>query len=289
MAVNSRVCLITGATSGLGAAATIRLAKQFETVVIVGRNREKSIETIHEIRRQTGNQHVDFLLADLSSLAQVHQLALDFRGRYERLDVLVNNAGVTMFRYQETADGLEMTFQVNYLSHFLLTNLLLDMLKASSPSRIINVSSAMHVGADIDLEDLNGRKKKYSALSAYSRSKLANLLFTYELARQLNGSGVTVNAVHPGLVKWNLGRGGRSFSSRVWRIVNFFGSSPEKGAATIVYLATSPEVENVTGKYFANLKPIRSSEKSYDVYTARKLWEISEKIVEPNTTVSPAS
>lgn len=187
-----------------------------------------------------------------------------------------------MFRYQETVDRLETTFEINYLSHFLLTNMLLDTLKASAPSRIINVSSSVHAGADIDLEDLNGRKKKYRALSAYSMSKIANLLFTYEIARQLNGSGVTVNAVHPGLVKTNLGRGGRSFSSRVWQIVNSFGSSPERGAATIVYLATSLEVKNVTGKYFANLKPIRSSKKSYDEYTVKKLWEISEKLVEPN-------
>jgi len=287
--VSGKVCLITGGTSGIGAAVAKILAKHGEKVIIVGRNLEKSIETVNQIKQQTGNQNVDFMLADLSSLSQVRQLALDFRHIHPRLDVLVNNAGVTMFRYQETADGFETTFEVNYLSHFLLTNMLLDTLKASSPSRIINVSSAVHIAADIDLEDLNGRKKKYSALNAYARSKLANLLFTYELARLLDGSGVTVNAVHPGLVKSNLGRGGRSFSSRVWRILNSFGSSPEKGAATIVYLATSPEVENVTGKYFANLKPTRSSEKSYDVYTARKLWEISEKIVEPNTTVSPAS
>ncbi len=287
--MSDKVCLITGGTSGIGAAVAKILAKHGEKVIIVGRNLEKSIETVNQIKRQTGNQNVDFMLADLSSLSQVRQLALDFRHIHPRLDVLVNNAGVTMFGYQETADGFETTFEVNYLSHFLLTNMLLDTLKASSPSRIINVSSAVHIAADIDLKNLNGRKKKYSALSAYARSKLANLLFTYELARLLDGSGVTVNAVHPGLVKSNLGRGGRSFSSRVWRIVNSFGSSPEKGAATIVYLAISPEVENVTGKYFANLKPIRSSEKSYDEYTAKKLWEISEKIVEPNTTVYPAS
>jgi len=281
--VKGKVCLITGGSSGIGAAAAGMLAGKGGTTVIVGRNQERSRNAVNQIKKQTGDSNVDFIIADLSSLSQTCRLASDFRRRYERLDVLVNNAGVSMFRRQETTDGFEMTFAVNHLSHFLLTNLLLDMLKASSPSRIVNVSSAMHSRAHIDFDDIHGRKK-YSAMKSYGQSKLANLLFTYELARRLNGSGVTVNAVHPGLVKSNLGRGGRSFSSRVWRIVNSFGSSPEKGAATIVYLATSPEVENVTGKYFANLKPISSSEKSYDEHTAKKLWEVSEKLVEPSSS-----
>ncbi len=286
--MKGKVCLITGGTSGIGFATVRALAVQGMAVVLVGRNQERSRVVVNQIKSDAGNVDLDFLIADLSSLAQVRQLASDFRHRYPRLDVLVNNAGVTMFRYQETTDGLEMTFEVNYLSHFLLTNLLLDLLKMSSPSRIINVSSAMHAGADIDFEDLN-RRRKYSALRAYGQSKLANLLFTYELARRLKGSGVTVNAVHPGLVRTNLGKGSRSFFAVVWRMIDSLGRSPEKGAETIVYLATSPKVENVTGKYFSNLKPTTSSEKSYDEHTAKNLWEISEKLIERNTDRSSTS
>ncbi len=275
--MQGKLCLITGATSGIGEATAYAVAKKGATTVIVGRNPEKSAWMVEQIKLQTGNPNVDFLLADLASQVQIHQLAEQFKCRYLRLDVLVNNAGGVFFERQLSVDGIELTFALNHLSGFLLTSLLLDTLKASVPSRIVNISSATHKAAHMDESDWQ-TQKKYSGIEAYHRSKLANLLFTYELARRLDSSGVTVNAVKPGFTKTNLGRNNK------WSPVLMFlhlmtvvaAQSAAKGAETAIYLATSPEVANVSGKYFDKQVAIPSSKNSYNIHAAKHLWQLSE-------------
>ncbi len=274
--LEGKICLVTGATSGIGKETALALAREGGTVVIVARNPEKGARVVQEIKDSTGNSNIDLLIADLSRQADVRNLATQFRQKYAYLHVLVNDAGAVYMRRQETVDGIEMTFGVNHLAGFLLTNLLLDMLKASAPSRIINVSSRAHVGAHLELDDLQGRKS-YSGFRAYGASKLANLYFTYELARRLEGTGVTVNALHPGFVRSNFGRNNPG-GIVVRALSALMGISVQKGALTSIYLATSPEVERVTGKYFVKCRPVRSNHISYDRDIARRLWDISEEL-----------
>ncbi len=276
--VSNKLFLITGATSGIGKAAALAITAQGGKVVIVGRNPQKTATTVAEIKQVSGSPAVEYLLADLSSQAEVRRLAAEFQQRYDRLDVLVNNAGGVFMRRQETVDGLEMTFALNHLSYFLLTNLLLDMLKTSTPSRIVNVSSGAESGAKPDWDDLQ-MTKKYSGFQAYACSKRFNLYFTYELARRLDGSGVTVNALHPGAVATGLwSNPARGLAGLVTPLTRLVMRSPEKGAETAVYLATSPEVEGVTGKYFVDMKQKYSSRASQDTEAARRLWQISEDL-----------
>lgn len=282
MTMNGKVVLITGATNGIGKVTAIELARQGATVVIVGRSADKTLATVKEIQQATGHQQqVDYLLADLSSMAQVRRLAADFKKKYSRLDVLVNNAGATFTTRQETVDGYEMTFATNHLAYFLLTTQLLDLLKASAPSRIVNVSSDAHTIGKIDFDDLHANKSfGMMGFAAYGNSKLANILFTYELARRLEGTGVTVNVLHPGFVATGFGRNNVGFFRGALQLFQRIGGlSPEKGAETIIYLASSPEVEGITGKYWYKRKPLASSTASYNVETARRLWEISEELV----------
>lgn len=277
--MNGKVCLVTGATAGIGKVTTKELARIGANVVMLCRNRIKGEAVKEEIEKTYHDAKVDMLLADLSSLNDVCRAADEFKSKYSRLDVLINNAGGVNYKRKVTVDGLEATFEVNYLSHFLLTGLLLDSLKAGAPSRIINVSSAAHTPGRIDFDDLQS-KNKYNGWSAYSSSKLAQVLFTYELADRLNGSGVTVNALHPGLVSSN-------FNSNTGGIVHVIaglvyaiaGISAEEGAKTSVYLASSPEVEGVSGKYFYKCKAKTSSKVSYDLSIRRRLWEVSEELV----------
>jgi NAD(P)-dependent dehydrogenase (short-subunit alcohol dehydrogenase family) len=217
------------------------------------------------------------MVADLSAQQGVRQLAETFKGRHQRLDVLVNNAGAFFMSRRENVDGIEMTLALNHLGYFLLTNLLLDTLKASAPARIVNVSSAAHERAQIDFDALQG-DGKYRGMQSYGQSKLANVLFTYELARRLEGTGVTVNALHPGLVATNFGANNGWFVSLIKRLVTVFSISAEEGAQTSIYLATSPEVEGVTGKYFVNQQPVPSSPASYDEATASRLWQVSAEM-----------
>lgn len=275
--LNGRICMVTGATGGIGAVTAQALARQGATVVVVGRSREKSVATVARIKEQTGNSEVEFMLADLSSQKEVRRLAERFKSRYRRLNVLVNNAGAIFRKRRETVDGFEMTFALNHLSHFLLTNLLLDTIKASAPARIINVSSESHRRAKMNFDDLQ-RRKKYGAMNAYGQSKLANVLFTYELARRLDGSGVTANALHPGFVATNFGENMEGIFGLFVRLFHLFGISPEQGAQTSIYLATSPEVEDVTGKYFEKKKAVQSSKISYDKAIAKKLWQVSAEL-----------
>jgi NAD(P)-dependent dehydrogenase (short-subunit alcohol dehydrogenase family) len=270
--------LVTGATSGIGAVTARALAATGATVVLVGRDRARAEASVEKIRRETGSQTVDYLLADLSSQAEIRRLADEFLGRYDRLDVLVNNAGAMFWSRQETVDGLERTLALNHLSYFLLTNLLLDRLKASAPARIVSVASDAHQGARVDFNDLQG-KRSYAGMQAYGQSKLANVLFTYELARRLGGTGVTANTLHPGFVATSFAANNGGIIRLAMGILHRFALSPEQGAQTSIYLAASPEVEGVTGKYFERSKPAASSKLSYDEAAARRLWNVSEELV----------
>lgn len=276
--MEGRICLVTGATSGLGQVTARDLASQGATVVLVGRNREKTESAAGEISAATGNGSVEWFLADLSSQASIYSLAENFRSPHERLDVLVNNAGGFFVEYGETEDGIERTFALNHLNYFLLTNLLLEELKTAAPARIVNVASGAHKGAEINLDDPN-LKGNYSGWRAYGQSKLANIMFTYELDRRLEDAGVSANALHPGTVATNIGSNNEAWYARpALALFRLFATKPEKGARTSIYLASSPEVKNVSGEYFANRRPIESSEASRDEVAAGKLWSLSESL-----------
>ena len=279
--MEGKSCLITGGSDGIGYAAAQELARMGATVVIVGRNATKTAAAAARIIEETGNPSVRYLLADLSSQGDVRRLADEVRERMPRLDVLVNNAGAVFLSRRSSVDGIEMTFALNHLGYFLLTTLLLDLLRDSSPARIVNVSSSSHFSASaFRLEDLP-KPGSSAAYRAYGRSKLCNILFTYELARRLEGSGVTVNALHPGLVRTNIARN----NGLLGRVANFFigarGVDAAKGAGTLVHLATSPEVEGVTGRYFVDCRAVPSSALSYDAGLAADLWQLSERLTEP--------
>jgi NAD(P)-dependent dehydrogenase (short-subunit alcohol dehydrogenase family) len=277
--MHGKICLITGANRGIGKATTLELARLGATVVMVSRDQELGTAARSEIVDATGNQTVELLVADLASLSQVRQLAASFLERHDRLHVLVNNAGLAKHDQVLTDEGYETTFAVNHLAPFLLSNLLLDTLKASAPARIVNVSSMMHQWGSIHFDDLMG-KRHYNIHQAYSQSKLASVLFTCELARRLADTGITANAVHPGTVRTDMFREYTGFmglmTQHLWRP---FMKNPEKGAATSIYLASSPDVEDVTGQYFANCREKRSSHVSRNKDLARQLWEVSEKLV----------
>jgi len=277
--MQGKICMVTGANSGIGKATALALAQMGATVVMVCRDRARGEEARSEITTKSRNNAVDLLQADLSSQQSIRQLVEHFKQRYTHLHVLINNAGAAFTGRRETVDGLEMTFAVNYLAPFLLTNLLLDVLKASAPARIVNVSSASHKSGYIQMDDLQGEKHNRS-MRAYPQSKLAIVLFTYELARRLQGTGVTANCLDPGFVATNIGQTGASLPVRLLiKLIGSFGTSPEKGAKTSIYLASSPEVEGVTGKYFVKSLPKRSAAISYDESLQRQLWEQSAKLV----------
>src|SRR2546427_289341 len=279
--MQGRICRVTGANSGIGKATALELAQMGATVVMVCRDRARGEEARSEITTKSKNNAVDLLLADLSSQQSIRQLVGNFQHHYTHLHVLINNAGATFpGRRRETVDGLEMTFAVNYLAPFLLTHLLLDLLTASAPARIVNVSSDSHRSGSIQLDDLQA-EKLYRPMRTYPQAKLAVVLFTYELARRLQGTGVTANCLHPGFVASNFGQNGTGPISRavVNLIFSSFGISPEEGAKTSIFLATSPEVEGVTGKYFVKSIPKRSAAISYDESLQRQLWEQSAKLV----------
>ena len=277
-----KTCLITGSTSGIGKEIAIGLAKMKANVVLVGRNKEKCQATLEEIWRNasidTNKNRVSYLLADLSSQASIHQLAKEFLDSYESLDILVNNAGVFLSRRFTTVDGIEYTFAVNHLAPFLLTNLLFERIKASSPSRIITTSSVAHRGARINFDNLQFERGRYNGVEAYRQSKLANILFTKELARRSRGSGVTSNCFHPGGVRTNLVQSGPWYYRLIWAIIGPFLVSPKKGADTAIYLASSSKVDSISGKYFVNRKPVGPSGTADDHDATARLWKISEEL-----------
>lgn len=277
--MDGKICLVTGANSGIGKVTALEIAKMGAIVVMLCRDPKKGEDALAEIKQISGNESVDLMIADLSSLNSVRQLATDFTAKYNYLHVLINNAGIHLPERMLTVDGYEYMFATNHLGHFLLTNLLLDVIKASAPARIINVSSEAHIFGRFDFDDLN-LDKKFNEIQAYGRSKLANILFTYELARRLEGTGVTVNCLHPGAVLTNFPRHSKMVQRAVELAPPGLLISPEVGARTTIYLATSPEVENVTGKYYEHLKAKKSSRRSYDVNLQKKLWEVSEKLIQ---------
>jgi NAD(P)-dependent dehydrogenase (short-subunit alcohol dehydrogenase family) len=277
--IHSKVCIVTGATSGIGKATALGLARQQATVVLVARNRAKGEAAQQEIKAATGNQKIDLQLADLSSQASIRQLAATITERYPRVHVLVNNAGVFMLRRRETVDGLETTFAVNHLAPFLLSQLLLDRLKASAPARIVNVCSGAHTAGHINWQDLQ-LEQRYGVWRSYAQSKLAMLLCSYELARRLEGEQVTVNCLHPGFIFTNMGMNnvGPRTQALAKLVLARLGASPEKGAQTSIYLATSPDVDRLSGRYFEHCKPGASSPRSYDEAAQQRLWEASARL-----------
>ncbi len=277
-AMLGRTCLVTGATSGIGKATAGGLARLGADVVLLARDPGRGRATVAELQAATGNPRVGLLLADLSSQASIRRAAEEYKRDHDRLHVLVNNAGGYWATRHITADGLELTFALNHLAYFLLTNLLLDVLKASAPSRIVNVTSGAQAVGDIHFDDLQF-ERRYRGQAAYNQSKLANVLFTYELARLLEGSGVTVNCAAPGVVRTNFGLADPSRGTRwMTALVRPFMRTPEQGAHTPLYLASSPEVEGQTGGYYASGRPRRSSRRSHDPELAQRLWQVSEAL-----------
>ena len=269
--------MVTGSTGGIGKVMAREIARKGLQVVLVSRNEKRCAAVAAEIQDETSNQSVDYLAADLSSQKEVRDLVKRFREKYNRLDILVNNAGGFFMKRQVSEDGIEMTWALNHLSYFLLTNLLLDRLTACAPARVVNVSSDAHEWGSINFADLEG-KRRYFGWTAYSQSKLANILFTFELSRCMKESGVTANALHPGYVATGLGRNNSSLIAFFIKLSHIFAISPEEGAHTGIYLATSPEVEGLTGRYFVKQKPARVAKAGLDQSTARRLWEISAQM-----------
>ncbi len=276
--MNNKKVLITGATAGIGKITALELAKMGAQVVITGRNPQKTEAVAREISRLAGNLDVDYLVGDLSVQADMRRLANEYRRRYDRLDVLINNAAALFMRRQVSADGLEMSLALNYLAYFSLTLGLLDLVKASDPARIINVTSSAHRIARLSLDNLS-MEKVYIGLIAYGRSKLMNVIFTYELARRLAGTGVTANCLHPGLFSSDLGSNNKGLYRPAFYLYHRIAAPPEKGAETTIYLASSPEVEGVSGKYFVHKRAVTSSKSSYDPAAGARLWEVSLKLV----------
>jgi retinol dehydrogenase 14 len=265
--IKNKIILITGSTDGIGKQTAFDLADMGAKVIIHGRDETKAKFVAYEIKESTGNPSVDYFIADFSSLQEVKNLAVQLHSKYDKLDVLINNAGVYMNKREFSKDGFEMTFAVNHLAHFLLTHLLMDMIEKSENGRILNVASMAHAH-EIDFDNLQG-EKFFDGYTAYSYSKLCNILFTYQLARQLENKGLTVTCLHPGVIRTKLLRTGWGMG----------GGSLASGSKTSVFLASSPEMEKATGKYFANKQEVASARISYDQVMQDKLWQLSERMV----------
>jgi len=278
--MRDKMVLVTGATDGIGKETARQLAAMGARVLIAGRNEEKGAAAVRDIMATTGSTQVEFLRADLSVQAEVRQLASTVKNRVDRLDVLLNNAGVLMFRREETQDGIEMTFGVNHLNYFLLTHELLDLLKASAPARIVNVASIAHRRAVLDFDDLQ-LNTGFRAMKAYSRSKLANVMFTYALSRRLAGSGVTANCLHPGFVRTHFGQNNGLVARMGVALAMRFGNaiSAAQGAQTSVFLASAPEVAAQSGLYFDECKAVKSNQVSYDRDAQERLWDVGASMV----------
>jgi NAD(P)-dependent dehydrogenase (short-subunit alcohol dehydrogenase family) len=279
-----KTVLVTGGTGGIGRATAAGLAALGAQVGITGRDRARTQTAATEIARQTGNPAVDAFAADMSSQAQVRGLADGVLDAYPRLDVLVNNVGGFWATRHVTVDGLEHTFAVNYLAAFLLTSLVLDRLQASAPARIVTVSSNTQAIGKLNFDDLQG-EACYSGQQAYSQSKLANVMFTYELARRLKGTGVTATVLHPGVVRTAFSAEDPSPLSKIMiPLLGPFMKTPARGAATSIYLASAPDAEGITGQYFANRKPKTTNKASYDAAAATRLWQISATLTESSAS-----
>lgn len=282
-----KICIITGSNSGIGKETAIGLARMGATIVMVVRNQERGEKARTETIKQTGNNSIDLMICDLALMASIRHFAEEFKKKYDRLDVLINNAGASFSKREVTPEGFERNFAVNYLGPFLLTHELLDLLKSSAPSRIINVSSGLAKNGKVDLDDLQSEKKyggtrfySPSRAPAYDNAKLMLMMFTYELARRLKGSGVTVNVLMPGFTATNLGKNSGSLSSYImFKMVRPMQQSAKKGAETSIYLASSDDVKDTTGKCFARKKEVTSCPVSYDEELQKRLWNKTESIL----------
>ena len=278
MTMEGKVVLVTGSNSGIGKETAFQLAAMGATVVMAVRNREAGEKARQEIMDKTGNNNIDLIVADLSVMKEVRELARQFKEKHEKLDVLVNNAGGVFSKRMETEDGFEMTLALNHLAPVLLANELLPELKRAAPSRIVNVSSGAHAFGRIDLEDL--QSQKYSSMRAYGTAKLMNIMTTYLLSRRLTGTGITINVLHPGVVRTRFGQNDTGRLRRAFfRFFSRFAKSPEKGAETSVFLANAPEIKGTTGKYFVNSKEKQSSRISYDEELQEKVWDETVKLL----------
>ncbi len=279
MSHQGKVCIITGATDGIGKEVALNLAKMGFTLGLVGRNAKKISATESEIKATADNENITFFNADLSSMDQVRQLALEIQAKYNRIDVLLNNAGAYFTDYGKTDEGFENTFALNHLSYFLFTDLLLDTIKVSPQSRIVNVASNAHLNTNLDFENLQGFNG-YKGWPAYCKSKLCNVMFTYELARRLEGSGTTANCLHPGFVHTNFGKNNKTSVRMSLTAAKALGAiNVKKGAQTSIYLASSAEVDGVSGQYFSKCRPKTSSPQSQVLVDQQRLWSITEQLL----------
>jgi len=273
MNLKGKTAIITGATSGIGKVTALAIAREGAHLVLPVRNMEKGEALREEIISETGNKSIELMSCDLASLDSIRSFAKSFLTKYDQLHLLVNNAGLWESKRKESSDGIEMNFAVNHLAPFLMTNLLLDVIKKSAPARIINVSSTAHKYAKMNFDDLEG-EKRWDSMKSYAQSKLANIFFTRKLARELEGTGVTVNCLHPGVVSTHLFDNMPGFFRRIFGL---FMISPEKGAETSIFLATSPEVENISGAYFKKKKRAKTTMHAEDMKAADILWEVSKE------------
>lgn len=271
--MKDKVCIVTGSNSGIGKETALALAEMGATVVMVVRNKELGEAALAEIIAETGSNTIDLMICDLSSMNTIRDFATAFKGKYDRLDVLINNAGAVISDRQITDDGFERTLAVNYLAPFLLTHELLPLLKDSAPTRVLNLSSGLAKRANVNLDDLQS-ELNYKSMKVYGSAKLKIIMYTYEMARRLKDTGVSVNVVLPGFVATNLGRSSGSFASRImFGMMKPFQLSPKEGAETSVYVATTPEIEGLTGKCFEKKKETETSEVSYNVDIQKQLWD----------------
>ncbi|UCD01416.1 MAG: SDR family oxidoreductase [Promethearchaeota archaeon] len=282
--MKEKICIVTGANSGIGKATALGLAQLGAHIIILCRDKSRGEEAQSEIINESGNESIDLMLADLSSQQSIRQFVLEYQKKYNKLHILINNAGVNLSKRYKTVDGVERVFAINTLAPFLLSNLLLKILKNSKPARIINVASSVQ-SKSINFDQLQS-KKYFRSWKAYSRSKAALVLITYEFARRLNGTGITVNCLHPGFTKTNITRNYKGIIKFFTKIIFRFAQSPEKGAETSVYLASSPEVEGISGKFFINKKEAKSKDITHDTYVAKKLWDVCANLTNLNSNIT---
>ncbi len=276
--MKNKICIVSGANSGIGKVTASALAEKGAQIVMVCRSKEKGLAALNEIKEKTKSKDIELITADFASQKSIREAASQIKAKYPIIDVLVNNAGAINELRTENAEGYETTFATNHLGYFLFTNLLLDNLKAAPRARIINVASEAQRVGKLDFYDLQS-KNNYTPMKAYCMSKLANIVFTYELSKRLQGTNITTNCLHPGVVNTNFGKELTGVVKIFYKLFGSFLRSPEKGAETTIWLATDSKLEGVSGKYFANKKEIKSQKASYDAEIQKHLWEVSEKMI----------
>jgi len=275
--MKDKICIVSGATSGIGKVTATALASQGAQIIMLCRNKDKGEQVKEEIIHKTGNTNIRFFLVDFSSQKDIRKAAEEINASVPHIDLLVNNAGAFYDKRTVTEDNLELTFAVNHIGYFLLTQLLLDKIKKAPKARIVNVASQAQMMGSIYFDDIN-LEKGFMPMKAYAQSKLANIMFTFELAEKLKDTGITVNCLHPGVVNTGFSKNGTSLFTTLFNSASRFFMTPEQGAQTSIWLATSPEVEGISGKYFARKKEIRAKKIAYDKQARKRLWELSEQV-----------